>query len=89
MSSMVVRSVLPKTNNSPPFAAKICCFEFCNVALVVCCIVSYSVSDYNVSVAPVSITNLACILFTLTLIYKPASSNDDPTPIDPFGLQTG
>lgn len=90
VSSMVnVRSVLPKTNSSLPFAAKMCCFEFCNVALVACCIVSYSVRYYNVSVAPVSITNLACILFTLTLIYKPDSSNDDPTQIDPFGLQTG
>lgn len=61
------------------------CFEFCNFGLVACGIVSYSVRDNNVSVAPVPTKHLTCIPFTLTLMYKPGSSNDDPTPVDPFG----
>lgn len=84
--SMVnVRSALSKTNNSPSFAAKMFCFQFCSTGLVACGIGSYSVCN----AATMSTKTLACNPCTLTLMYKPASYNDESTPIDPFSLQTG
>lgn len=89
MSQMVnVRFVLPNSSNSPPFSAKMFCFEFGNIGLVSYGIVSYSVCVNNVSIALVSTKTLASIPCTLTLMYKPAFTSDDPTPIDPFGVQT-
>lgn len=72
-----------------PFAAKKFCLEFCSLGLVPCGIVSNNVFDLNVSVAPVSTKSLACIPCILIVMYKLDSSNDDPMPIDPLGLQNG